>query len=215
MSEVTEKKCTKCGIVKPAEDFNKSKKSRDGLQWNCKSCRRVWRLEQRNKEKTSPDEKRCSACKIIKPRRAFYRNSLSSDGLRSWCIDCEKVYNRIVKKHCYKAKDRERKSRIGIDSWEQVDSALRQMAEIQLAVNHESERRDNILATIKDYDEKISVMVYQQGFIRSLIEAFLHRVCPKQTETKKRFRFGSISFFRNKLEVFLNLEYARVRIELP
>lgn len=32
------KKCAKCGQVLPEESFNKSKASKDGLQYYCKEC---------------------------------------------------------------------------------------------------------------------------------------------------------------------------------
>lgn len=32
------KACTKCGIVKPYEQFSKLRKAKDGLQWHCKEC---------------------------------------------------------------------------------------------------------------------------------------------------------------------------------
>jgi hypothetical protein len=37
---VTEKLCTKCGVVRPASDFSRDPRSRDGLSWPCKPCRR-------------------------------------------------------------------------------------------------------------------------------------------------------------------------------
>lgn len=32
------KVCTKCGKQLPLSEFSKNNKSRDGLQWRCKSC---------------------------------------------------------------------------------------------------------------------------------------------------------------------------------
>ena len=34
------KKCSKCGIVKLKSDFHKNRKSGDGLNLNCKVCRK-------------------------------------------------------------------------------------------------------------------------------------------------------------------------------
>lgn len=35
---MAQKACTKCGIVKPYEQFSKLKKAKDGHQWHCKEC---------------------------------------------------------------------------------------------------------------------------------------------------------------------------------
>jgi len=35
---VTQKKCSKCGVVKNVEEFHKAKKNKDGLKGACKKC---------------------------------------------------------------------------------------------------------------------------------------------------------------------------------
>jgi hypothetical protein len=35
---MAKKQCTKCGIVKPYEQFSKLTKAKDGHQWHCKQC---------------------------------------------------------------------------------------------------------------------------------------------------------------------------------
>src|SRR3990167_6199459 len=66
------KLCTKCSVVKPIEMFCKSKSTRDGLQWRCKSCSKeyaraynakfpgnctarlkIWRSENREKNRAT------------------------------------------------------------------------------------------------------------------------------------------------------------------
>lgn len=43
------KRCRKCGVVKPLDDYNRNKNTRDGLQYHCRECTnetsRVWREE--------------------------------------------------------------------------------------------------------------------------------------------------------------------------
>jgi hypothetical protein len=50
------KRCTKCGINKPLEMFDKMSKSKDGYRWKCKSCRKKYRKE--NKDKIAAGKKR-------------------------------------------------------------------------------------------------------------------------------------------------------------
>tara|TARA_Y100000593_G_scaffold69925_1_gene128371 strand:- start:690 stop:1400 length:711 start_codon:yes stop_codon:yes gene_type:complete len=47
-----EKKCGKCGVVKPLDEFHKHKKLKDGRQYNCKECRKEHKKQhyQNNKE---------------------------------------------------------------------------------------------------------------------------------------------------------------------
>ena len=44
------KRCPKCGETKPFEAFSKCKSNRDGLQGNCKDCRRRYREANRDAE---------------------------------------------------------------------------------------------------------------------------------------------------------------------
>ena len=47
------KKCSKCGIEKDLCEFHKLKRTKDGLQYNCKECRKSETIEyyQNNTEK--------------------------------------------------------------------------------------------------------------------------------------------------------------------
>jgi DNA-directed RNA polymerase subunit RPC12/RpoP len=49
------KTCTRCGIEKPLDEFNKSKNRKDGYQYECKYCKserfKKWRLENIERKK--------------------------------------------------------------------------------------------------------------------------------------------------------------------
>ena len=79
----TEKKCAKCGLIKPLSEFHKNCESADGRVYNCKKCSNHPRIINRN-----PVEKTCSMCKKIKPVSEFHKESGSSDGYRSNCKAC-------------------------------------------------------------------------------------------------------------------------------
>jgi hypothetical protein len=49
------KKCTKCKVEKPTSEFSKSKPKKDGLESNCKSCKKAYR--DANKAKLSAHKK--------------------------------------------------------------------------------------------------------------------------------------------------------------
>jgi len=83
------KKCTKCGEVKPKEEYFKAKDNKDGLMGGCKECdlkRAKKRQEKVNRECVV--EKQCSSCGVKKPRNEYHRSSLNKDGLKGECKSC-------------------------------------------------------------------------------------------------------------------------------
>ena len=48
-SNITEKKCNKCGVIKSVSEFNKKSAAKDSLQSNCKKCvnkiKQQWRAK--------------------------------------------------------------------------------------------------------------------------------------------------------------------------
>ena len=49
------KKCTKCGVEKTLDSFNKQKACKDGLQYMCKDCKKVYK--EANKEEIAAKDK--------------------------------------------------------------------------------------------------------------------------------------------------------------
>lgn len=84
---VTEKKCSKCDIIKPASDFSKDRSRKSGLQPQCKKCRSI----AKPKEILPEDKKRCGKCKEIKDICEFGKSNIRKDGLRSYCKKCRKL----------------------------------------------------------------------------------------------------------------------------
>ena len=100
------KKCTKCGEIKPLDDFRYDKR------WiNCKCCRSCKNLEQREKSRlkgVSPrhfteyiiidgiSHKKCSMCMEIKPLNQFYfhKRHKNKDGFEWSCKRCMYLNNR-------------------------------------------------------------------------------------------------------------------------
>lgn len=87
------KVCPTCGVEKEIDQFHKSRSTKDGLNWQCKSCHKtrmraqVERIAQ--SEKVIPNEKHCTGCGETKPSAAFSRNRVMLDGLSNWCRDCD------------------------------------------------------------------------------------------------------------------------------
>lgn len=98
---IVEKCCTKCGLVKSIDSFNKKSKSKDGYRSRCRECQlldnREYRAEQRVKKEliraslpvVVVTEKRCTRCGIVKSLDAYNKKSTSRDGHRSHCRECQ------------------------------------------------------------------------------------------------------------------------------
>lgn len=94
-----EKLCTKCGTIKPAGEFSKSKSRKDGLNGHCKRCIKQWRLnnleevrakararQQSNKER---ENARAAAWRAANKERAIQnvREWAASNAERKSAID--------------------------------------------------------------------------------------------------------------------------------
>ena len=77
------KPCSRCGGVKPLEDYHRRAASPDGRQSICKDC-----LRAAAKAPISRTEKRCSRCGEVKPLADFHRRESSPDGRQYICIAC-------------------------------------------------------------------------------------------------------------------------------
>lgn len=91
----TEKRCTRCGEVRPLEEFPRKRSRRDGRDSHCRPCHRAADRDRRRSYaaqtvKAVPAEKHCPTCERTLPAAAFYRNRGRADGLQSTCRDCER-----------------------------------------------------------------------------------------------------------------------------
>lgn len=85
-----EKRCTKCGIVKPFSDYHLNAKSPDGHATICINCRYPGRIARREERALfqSSGRKRCSVCKEVKSWNDFPSSPRSFGGRHSWCSAC-------------------------------------------------------------------------------------------------------------------------------
>lgn len=112
------KKCTKCGVEKPLQEFYKRKAARF-YSW-CKPCARVHYAEKREFDKTNnptPEQarailnqellkegqKQCFECEIVKPLFEFGKVLRNKDGLQGVCRQCRKPRSTAANKKCREA----------------------------------------------------------------------------------------------------------------
>jgi hypothetical protein len=98
----TTKACPGCGLTKPASDFSKSRRDKDGLQSKCKRCSSAsYRV--RHRKNTSrdaivlPDFKVCPRCKLNKAGADFHKAKCTKDGVDSYCKECSAIRRLFVK----------------------------------------------------------------------------------------------------------------------
>lgn len=111
--------CSKCKEEKGVGEFSKHKRTRDGLQCQCKACEAInwsayssrqrdyWSTRNPYKEKL---KKQCYHCKVSLSLESFGYHIAAKDGLRSWCRKCRsrgRSYNPEIK-------EKERLNRFGL-----------------------------------------------------------------------------------------------------
>lgn len=97
-SETPLKKCTKCGIEKPAtaEYFHRNNSAKDGWQSRCRLCRAMARGRVPMDLRAHADFKSCPDCGLIYPitRDYFYADKKGKYGISAFCIPCTKARTR-------------------------------------------------------------------------------------------------------------------------
>lgn len=87
------KRCTKCQLEKPRDQFAKHRQRRDGLQPYCRACNTAIQRERlgfkpRDANRYADGLRRCYACHQRKPVAAFSPGP-KTRGVRSYCRPCD------------------------------------------------------------------------------------------------------------------------------
>jgi hypothetical protein len=80
------KVCSLCKRKLPISDFGKCSSTKDGLQYYCKACQKLYRQGLKQ-------VKTCTCCGDTKPIYEFYQSRITDDGLFDMCKDCCKTYS--------------------------------------------------------------------------------------------------------------------------
>lgn len=83
------KKCSKCLIHKPLDDFHVLKSAKLGRHPQCKICRKSNKLKKNIYENV--EEICCYCCGILKNKNEFYKNKSSTTGRQIYCKDCHRM----------------------------------------------------------------------------------------------------------------------------
>lgn len=96
---VTEKRCSKCKVMKKASSFTKLSKSKTGLRSECKTCRKKERSRAPKYIKTPPiGFLICKKCNATKLKLHFRSEKRNKSGYAGTCFDCEKESKQLIVK---------------------------------------------------------------------------------------------------------------------
>jgi hypothetical protein len=164
---------------------------------------------------TSKQKKeRCGSCGLMKPIKELRCNERKIN-----CLKCRRQYNRVYKQLRRAGQARQKNqtySEVGIETWDQVDSIIREMAESQFRIQKEYADLEKRIVFLRKYTaEAVEPELIHQINFRSMLKAFLKKTCSTEQATLKRFDFGVLRFCRGKLDVDLDAAYAGQRIDKP
>ncbi len=128
------KTCNICKMQKSIDNFNKSKKTKDGLGYTCKSCKNEQYKTLKRRIKPDMKQINCKCCGTLKDLSNFRRNAVSLTGYRDEC------------KACYR-------TRITTQSHTQRDSKICQKCDILKSTeeyNKDASRTDGYMYICKD-----------------------------------------------------------------
>ncbi|MBA7656591.1 hypothetical protein ES703_64517 [subsurface metagenome] len=161
------------------------------------------------------DKKRCSKCGLIRSIDKFPKNKRAPDGLGYHCKDCEEAYNTAYHKLRRAGKLAVFRVVAGIDSWNQIDSVLRELSEAQYRINTETNLCKQRKKMIEQYTQEITEpLAAHQISLQKMLVDFLK----KNREKAKQVtvcRFGAVCFRRGKVELTLKPALAGKRMEKP
>jgi len=104
----------------------------------------------------------------------------------------------------------------GIDQLQQLDSVLREMAELQAAINCEKTACAERIGTAQYHLGK-TIGTWQAYFVelKMMVEAFMQKHYEKHLQMIVDYPFGSVSFLDGEVDVSLNVKLAAERRGKP
>jgi hypothetical protein len=102
----------------------------------------------------------------------------------------------------------------GINNESQIDSVIREMAELQANIFHEKASCDYRISLLKKYtDEVIEPWASHMIALQVMLRDFFKK--QKIRKFSREYSFGSLSFSRSGMKLSLNAELAKQRMGKP
>ena len=150
---------------------------------------------------TKQKGKQCRRCKETKLLADFHKDKTRRDGLYPECKQCRKRYN-VGKEE----------TDFNLTTWEQAESALRTMAELQAAINTEEAACRDRIKMIKNYSaEAIEPWKANLNLLKTKIKSYVLGL----RFPYKKSKFGMLRVRDGKVIIKLNTSYATNHLEKP
>lgn len=96
------KRCPRCELIKPLDEYFKLARSKQGVQGYCKNCQKEQdKIARDNRKLNGPsiirNSKECQICHNVKPIGQFGIRRDNSDGHLSYCKPCWTEYVKKAK----------------------------------------------------------------------------------------------------------------------
>lgn len=147
----------------------------------------------------------CASCKALKPHGEFHKDRRQCDGLNRICKQCRKEkYINSQNRKVYSKKFGE------VETWDQVESVIRELAEIEADNEDYLELLKRKTAIIKNDYEEATANGRAHGIgLRILLKNFLNNQLHKKKTITKVSRFGTVIYDGSNLTFKLNTKLAR------
>jgi len=210
------KRCPRCKKIKPIECFHKNKCRRDGRSDYCKECKKAFQQSRKNIVQSVPLEKQCSYCKVIKPSNEFQRTKNRRDGLQGMCKECARVKKKSSFEKSRAEIERAQNTKIMVNTEEQVENLIREMAENQYAMEVEQTACTKRVAQIMQESVRaIASRRRHQLSMYTVIECFFKKTLDWSKTFSTAYRFGLVKYYRGKTEIELDIILAGKLIGNP
>ena len=163
-----------------------------------------------------PLEKQCSFCRVIKSSNEFHRSKNNLDGLQGMCKACAKVTKKTSWEKSRAEIERAQKTKIMVNTEEQAESLIREMAENQQAIDTEQTAcKKRVASIIQETAQAIAPRRRHQLLMYTAIECFFKKTLDWSKTFSTAYRFGLVKYYRGKTEIELDTVLAGKLIGKP
>ena len=215
-SAVRTKRCLRCRQVKPIHAFEGNKRTSDGLACHCKDCVQQGaraRTVKRAVRETAPDAQAAQ----VKASARLREQPRSVAGLHDICST--DGVDHIGGEAAFKgrgSKDGASENITIIGAWDQAESLIREMAEVQAEIDAEREVCKTRIVAAEDYFEEIAGQLRRrQDRLGTVIADFVRRNRSDLQANCRKLRFGVLWIEDGETRIELHAKYAGAMVERP
>jgi hypothetical protein len=218
------KVCGICKVKKSIEEFDRDSRSKDGLYYKCKKCKREYRLksyhaknpnsEYQKEYNEKPGFKICRKCGVEKSIEEFWKRSRNRDGLNCWCKGCDRESSK-------KYKD-EHKEEISVYNKLYIENNREKISKIKKDYNKKNEEELKIKRKIYEEENKEKISnrqkIYNKEYQKTHMKDIIARTIkwsktPKGRAAYSRAAHKKRSISEDVLNTLTDIEWMKVILD--